>query len=145
MLRRIGAISTMRRAVPGAYLVCSGLLIINHLPLHLGPIVLPLVAVGVLIEAGFGPAAVNYLADCSESLAADRSALMAFYTVTLAGGGALGAVIGGVAAHLLLFDGLIALAAVLASIAMISLNMVARYERKRRLSAAPRPVAEGGG
>ena len=40
---------------------------------------------------------------------------------------------------------LIALAAVLASIAMISLNMVARYERKRRLSAAPRPVAEGGG
>ena len=58
---------------------------------------------------GFGPAAVTYLADCSETLAADRSALMSFYTVTLAGGSALGAVLGGVMSRWLYIDGIIVL------------------------------------
>jgi MFS family permease len=128
-LQRHGGPITMRRAVPGAFLICAALFAINHLPLKYAPLLLPAVAVGVLIEAGFVPAAVAYLADCSESLVADRSALMAFYTVTLAGGGALGAFIGGVAGALLLFDGLILLGVVLTAIALVSLNSVVHFER----------------
>jgi MFS family permease len=144
LLRRLGAPSTMRWAVPGVYLVCAGLFLINHTPLRLAPVFLPLVVVGVLVEAGFGPAAVNYLADCSEILASDRSALMAFYTVTLAGGGALGAVLGGIAGKLLLFDGLIILAALLATVALFSLRIVVQYERRRAIpTAGVRPLAEG--
>ena len=136
VLRRLGGARTMRLAVPGAYLTCLGFLVVNHAPLRLAPALLPIAAVGIVIEAGFGPAAVAYLADCSEHLAADRSALMAFYTVTLAGGGAVGAVLGGVAAKLALFDGLIGLGVILATVAMVSLTSVLRYERRREVTAA---------
>jgi len=144
VLRRLRAPATMRWAVPGVYLVCGGLFLINHTPLRLAPVFLPLVVLGVLVEAGFGPAAVNYLADCSEILASDRSALMAFYTVSLAGGGALGAVLGGIAGKLLLFDGLIVLAALLATVAMLSLRAVVQYEREHAPRAGGiRPAVEG--
>lgn len=143
VLRRLGGVASMRRAVLGVYVTCAGLTLINHTSLHLAPLFLPIVAAGVLIEAGFGPAAVNYLADCSERLAADRSALMAFYTVTLAGGGAIGAVLGGLAAKLLLFDGLVLLAALLATVALVSLGRVARWEEAGvRLQAATMAAPE---
>jgi len=139
-LQRHGGPATMRRAVPGAFVVCAGLFAINHLPLRHAPLFLPVVVGGVLVQAGFVPAAVSYLADSSEALVADRAALMAFYTVTLAGGGALGAVMGGVAAKLLLFDGLLVLGVSLAAVAMLSLDAVIRYERDHgmtRLRVAP--------
>jgi MFS family permease len=129
-LQRHGGPATMRRAIPGAFAVCAALFAINHVPLRFAPLILPVAIAGVLIEAGFVPAAVNYLADCSESLVADRSALMAFYTVTLAGGGAVGALLGGVAGGLLLFDGLIVLGVLLAIIALLSLNSVVRFEHR---------------
>jgi len=131
VLRRLGGPETMRRAVPGALLVLIALLAINHLPLWVAPLLLPLLAVGILVQAGFGPAAVNYLADCSEALAADRSALMAFYTVTLAGGGALGAVLGGLMSRWLLVDGLVLLGAMLTAIAWFALGPLVRYEHAR--------------
>lgn len=136
VLRRLGGARTMRLAVPGAYLTCLGFLIINHAPLRLAPALLPIAVIGIVVEAGFGPAAVAYLADCSENLAADRSALMAFYTVTLAGGGAVGAVLGGIAARIGLFDGLIGLGLILTTVAVVSLNGVIRYERRREAAAA---------
>ena len=80
----------MRLATPGAWLIAAALLAMNHVAHRLDAVFLPLLALGVLILAGFGPAAVTYLAECSESFVADRAALMAFYTVALAGGGALG-------------------------------------------------------
>jgi predicted MFS family arabinose efflux permease len=131
VLRTIGGPLTMRRAVPGAAVVLVALLLMNHLPLWVAPLLLPLAAVGVLVQAGFGPAAVNYLADCSEALAADRSALMSFYTVTLAGGGALGAVFGGLISRWLYLDGLILLGFGLSVIAWVTLGHVVRYERRR--------------
>lgn len=126
VVQRIGAPLVMRRAVPGAYLVLLGLVVMNHLPLWAAPMLLPLVTVGVLTEAGFGPAAVTYLADCSEALTADRSALMAFYTVTLAGGGALGAVFGGLISRWLYLDGLVLLGLVLTTLAWFALGRVLR-------------------
>jgi MFS family permease len=131
VLRRLGGPATMIRAVPGVYLIGAGTLLMNHLPLAAAPALLPIAALGVLGIAGFGPAAVAYLADCSESLAADRSALMAFYTITLAGGGAIGSVLGGLFAKWLLLDGLVLLGVLCASIAVISLRAVVRYEQAR--------------
>lgn len=136
VLRRRGGPTTMRRAVPGIYLVGAGTLLMNHLPLTVAPFLLPIAAAGMLTIAGFGPAAVAYLADCSESLVADRSALMAFYTLTLAGGGAIGSVLGGLFAKWLLLDGLVALGAVCGTIALLSLSRVVAYERTRSQGAA---------
>jgi predicted MFS family arabinose efflux permease len=136
-VNRLGGPRVMRRAVPGAFVALLALLAINHLPLWVAPLLLPVFAVGVLIQAGFGPAAVTYLADCSEALAADRSALMAFYTLTLAGGGALGAVFGGLLSRVLLLDGVILLGLGLATIAWFSLSGVMRFERGRRATSLP--------
>jgi len=135
VLRRLGGPRTMRRSVPGAVLVVVALFAMNHQPLWAAPIYLPLAAVGILIQAGFGPAAVNYLADCSEALAADRSALMSFYTVTLAGGGAIGALLGGLLSRFLYIDGLIVLGLGLTVVAWVSLGSVIR--RDHALHPAP--------
>ncbi|MGH7749428.1 MAG: MFS transporter, partial [Candidatus Dormibacteria bacterium] len=139
VLRRRGGPTVMRRAVPGVYLIGLGTLLMNHLPLGLAPMLLPIAGLGVLTIAGFGPAAVAYLADCSESLAADRSALMAFYTLTLAGGGALGSVLGGLFAKWLLLDGLVVLGAACATVALVSLQRVVRYERAREAAGVSLP------
>ena len=56
---------------------------------------------------------------------------MAFYTITLAGGGALGSVLGGLFAKWLLLDGLVVLGVLCASVALVSLRAVVRYERGR--------------
>ncbi len=133
---RLGPATVMRRAVPGGWLTMVALLAINHLPLVGMLLVLPLLVAGILWLAGFGPAAVTYLADCSESLSADRSALMSFYTVALAGGGAIGALIGGFAAHLLGIDGLVILGLLLATATFFTLGPVVRYERDGNVAAA---------
>ncbi len=126
---RLGPAIVMRRAVPGAWVTMVALLAINHLQLVGMLLVVPVLILGILWLAGFGPAAVTYLADCSESLSADRAALMSFYTVALAGGGALGAVIGGLAAHLLYVDGLVILGLLLSTATFFTLGPVVRYAR----------------
>jgi MFS family permease len=142
LVQRLGGPVAMRRSVPGAFVALLALLAMNHLPLWVAPILLPLFVVGVLVQAGFGPAAVTYLADCSEALAADRSALMAFYTLTLAGGGALGALLGGVMSRLLLLDGVILLGLGFGVVAWFSLGAVVQFERGRRAAGRPDLVAD---
>ena len=126
-IARLGPARVMRRAVPGAWVVLFALLAINHTHLAYAPIFLPILVTGVLILAGFGPAAVTYLADCSEALSADRSALMSFYTVTLAGGGAIGAVLGGVASRWMYIDGLAVLGLLFSGITFLALVRLVRY------------------
>jgi predicted MFS family arabinose efflux permease len=126
---RLGAVRTMRRAVPGAWLMSAALLALNHSPLDWAPLYIPLLIIGVVVLAGFGPAAINYLAECSETFVADRSALMAFYTVALAGGGALGSVMGGFAVRLDYADGLVLLGLFLTVFAFAALTPAMRYER----------------
>jgi MFS family permease len=126
---RLGPAIVMRRAVPGAWVTMFALLAINHLGLVGMLLVLPILVLGILWLAGFGPAAVTYLADCSEGLSADRSALMSFYTVALAGGGAIGAVLGGYAAHLAGVNGLAILGLLLGTATFFTLGPVVRYER----------------
>jgi len=129
LVPRLGPAVVMRRAVPGAWLAMLALFAINHLPVIGMVLFVPFLAAGILWLAGFGPAAVTYLSDCSESLAADRATLMSFYTVALAGGGALGAVLGGFAAHLLGVDGLVMAGLALSTITFFALGPVVRYER----------------
>ena len=107
LLTRSRPASIMRRAFPGAAVIIAALFVLNHVGFGIAPIALPVLAVGIIWLAGFGPAAVTYLADCSEMLTADRSALMSFYTVTLAAGGALGAILGGIAIRASGADGLL--------------------------------------
>ena len=134
---------TMRRAVPATFLLCGSLFAMNHLPLSAAVFLLPLVAVAIMLQAGFGPAAVAYLADCSERLAGDRSALMAFYTVTLAGGGAVGAIIGGLFASWMLLDGLLLLGVLFGVAAYVSLTRVLRYEGSFAEDLSPPPTPRG--
>ncbi|MGH7687922.1 MAG: MFS transporter [Candidatus Dormibacteria bacterium] len=126
----------MRRALPGAAVIIAALLLLNHAGLRTAPLALPILAVGIVWLAGFGPAAVTYLADCSESLAADRSALMSFYTVTLAGGGAVGAILGGVAIRAYQADGLLALLALIFLITYVFVVQVGRQDRALRTGSA---------
>ena len=126
---RLGPAVVMRRAVPGAWLTMIALFAINHLEAPAVFLAVPFLVAGIIWLAGFGPAAVTYLADCSESFAADRSALMSFYTVALAGGGAVGAIVGGVFARWLNVDGLILLGLVLSALTFLTLMSVVRYER----------------
>jgi MFS family permease len=132
---RLGPAIVMRRAVPGAWLTMVSLLALNHLHFIAMLLAVPFLVLGVLWLAGFGPAAVTYLADCSETMSADRSALMSFYTVALAGGGALGAVIGGFAAHLLYVDGLVIFGLLLSTATFFTLGRVVRFARTANAAA----------
>ncbi len=137
-LAKRGSAITMRRAVPGAGVLCATLLAVNHTPLQYAPFFAPALMAGIVMLAGFGPAAVAYLAECSETFAADRSALMAFYTLTLAAGGLVGGIAGGFAAQWLKIDGLALLGLGLAVLAWVALNRVVIYERAM---VAARPAA----
>jgi MFS family permease len=129
LIPRVGAVRIMRRAVPGAWVISGALLVLNHSSLGWSPVLLPILIAGVLGLAGFGPAAVTYLAECSETFVADRAALMAFYTVSLAGGGAIGSVLGGFAVKVAQLDGLVVFGFLLSLFAFFALGPVLRYER----------------
>lgn len=126
----------MRRALPGGALIIATLVVFNHVGLGIAPLALPLLALGIIWLGGFGPAAVAYLADCSEALAADRSALMSFYTVTLAGGGAVGAILGGVAIRAYQADGLFLFLALIFIVTFAFLTQVVRQDTLRQAAVA---------
>lgn len=126
---RLGPVTQMRRAVPGAWVFSAALLAANHLPAVAFLFLLPLAGLGIIWLAGFGPAAVAFLANSSESHQADRAVLMSFYTTTLAAGGALGALLGGVAVSLASLDGLIVFGILLAMMTFVLLGPVRRFER----------------
>ena len=126
----------MLRALPGALVIVATLFVLNHVGLRLAPLGLPLLALGIVWLAGFGPAAVTYLADSSESLAADRAALMSFYTCTLAAGGIVGSVLGGVAVRLDQADGLLLFLAIIFAMTLALTTRVATVEGQQ-VSAAP--------
>ena len=129
----------MRRALPGAVVIIGTLFAFNHVGLGIAPAGMPLLALGIVWLAGFGPAAVTYLADCSEALVADRSALMSFYTVSLAAGGAIGAILGGVAIRAYQADGLLGFLVIIFVVTFALVVRVSREDTTRR-SLAPTPA-----
>ena len=121
-LRDAPRLKVMRWALLGTVLTSCSLLVANHFPFRLDVWLVPLVTLGMFTMAGFGPAALAYLADCSEAYANDRSGLMAFYTLSLAGGGGLGAILGGIAVQIDKLDGLLFMSLGLAVLAWLSLS-----------------------
>jgi MFS family permease len=121
----------------GGALVAAGI-VVNH---SAGlPIVLPLVAAGVavfglFVLAGATPAALGLLADISERFPRDRGAIMGLYSVFLAVGQIVGALIGGVAADARGIDGMLIATVVLLIVALVPLAQLRRDEDE--LSSMP--------
>lgn len=118
--------------IGGGVLVAAGILV-NHsgsLPTA--------VAIGGLIGAGLGlfvlagatPAALGLLADISERFPADRGAIMGLYSVFLAVGQIIGALIGGVAADLRGIDGMLLATAGLLVVALLPLSRLREQEHQ---------------
>ena len=93
------------------------------------PLTLAVVAIaGLFVLAGATPAAIGLLADVTEAYPDDRGAIMGLYSVFLALGQILGALLGGIAAEAYGLDGIFVLALVLLAIALLPLAHLRRYE-----------------
>ncbi len=132
-LNRAPRLLLMLSSITGVYLCCIALAGINHFGTS-NPLLLVLwivlLLVGVFAESSFAPAALAYLADISEDAAKDRGLLMGLYSVFLGLGQLLGGGLGAVFAQVWGFDGLIYLTALLGFVALISLLMLFRLERR---------------
>lgn len=120
----------------GAVIASVGLLLANRgAPLA---VALPLVLIGMFLEAGFTPAALTHLSDISADYRDNRGLIMGAYSVVVGAGYLLGNVFGGLFAEWLLFDGLALLTILLAVIALISISVM--YVIERRMPLARRPA-----
>jgi MFS family permease len=99
-------------------------------------------AIGLFVLAGATPAALGLLADISESFPDDRGAIMGLYSVFLGIGQIVGALLGGVAAELWAFDGILGASLVLLAAALLPLARLRRFESHVARSPAPGTDAE---
>ena len=99
--------------------------------------------VGLFLIAGATPAALGLLADISESFPADRGAIMGLYSVFLALGQIIGALIGAAAAELWAFDGILMATLLLQAVALMPLARLRRFEfrssPRQPVGPTPRP------
>jgi len=104
---------------------------INHAPLHVRPIIgawLVVFLIGVLLESGFTPAALGYLADISERYVGDRGAIMGLYSVLLGLGQLIGGGLGGPFAHRWGMDGVIFLTLLFGLVALATVMRLYQIE-----------------
>jgi MFS family permease len=114
----------------GAAMVGAGL-VINHsagLPTVVAVAAALIAAFGLFVLAGATPAALGLLADISERYPADRGAIMGLYSVFLAVGQIVGAVIGGAAADVGGVDAMFVATLMLLVVALIPLAQLRRDE-----------------
>jgi MFS family permease len=146
-----GRFSSLRRTtiifygiVGGAIFVVSALLL-NHSGdsatvwrvLMLGGL-----GIGLFLIAGATPAALGLLADVSESFPSDRGAIMGLYSVFLAVGQIIGALIGAAAAELWAFDGILFATLLLQGVALMPLARLRRFEFQFQATPACGPDPE---
>ena len=104
---------------------------LNHLESFSSPfyyLLLGSLLIEVLVVSGFTPAALTYLADVTESYAADRGSIMGLYSVFLGIGQLVGTSLGGYFADWNGVDGLLLLSAILGGIMTLSLLTLRRHE-----------------
>ncbi len=127
----------MRRTTIILYgILGGGVLVLGGLAINHGSALLFVVPVAGLIAAAFGlfvlagatPAALGLLADISERFPADRGAIMGLYSVFLAIGQIVGAIVGGVAADWRGVDGLLIATMAMLVIAILPLAQLRRHE-----------------
>lgn len=132
---RLPTVPTLFFTVFGAVIASVGLLLANRgLPLA---IALPLVVIGMFLEAGFTPAALTHLSDISSDFRGDRGLIMGVYSVVVGAGYLLGNILGGVFAEWMLFDGLALLTIILAVVALVSIAVMFLIERRMSRTAQP--------
>ena len=126
----------------GAALVGAGI-VVNHsaglsIAVPLGAAAVA--AFGLFVMAGATPAALGLLADISERFPHDRGAIMGLYSVFLAVGQIVGALIGGFAADARGIDGMLIATVVLLIVALVPLAQLRRDEEELgTVPAAPEP------
>jgi len=129
----------------GGVLVAAGL-VINHadgLTMLLPLAAAIAAAFGLFVLAGATPAALGLLADISERFPNDRGAIMGLYSVFLAIGQIIGALIGGFAADARGIDGMLIATAILLAVAVVPLAWLRRDEES--LGIVPEAEAHGAG
>ncbi|MEV7756454.1 MFS transporter [Microbacterium sp. NPDC089180] len=125
---RLPTIPVLFVTAAGALIASVGLMLANRgAPLA---VALPLVMIGVFLEAGFTPAALTHLSDISAEFRDDRGLIMGAYSVVVGAGYLLGNLLGGVFAQWLLFDGLALLTIGLAAIALVSITTMSAVEKR---------------
>jgi MFS family permease len=127
----------------GALLVGAGM-VVNHsaglsIAVPLGAAVAA--AFGLFVMAGATPAALGLLADISERFPHDRGAIMGLYSVFLAVGQIVGALIGGFAADARGIDGMLIATVVLLAVALVPLAQLRRDEEE--LGVVPSRANQG--
>ncbi|MGH2463434.1 MAG: MFS transporter [Candidatus Limnocylindria bacterium] len=115
----------------GGGVFVTAILAINHsagLPVWLIAGLLLVSAVGLFVLAGATPAAVGFLSDVSEGFPGRRGVIMGLYSVFLALGQIIGAVVAGVAAEWRGIDGLLIASGGLLIVAIIPLGQLRAAE-----------------
>ncbi|MFN8524412.1 MAG: MFS transporter [Chloroflexota bacterium] len=128
LFKFFGPIAVMRVASLGMLGATSALVAVNHSG-GAGVLLwgsLALFVLCVMVESGFAPAAVTYLADLSASLRADRGLFMGLYSVALGLGQLLGGWLGGPVADAWGLDGILALTLLLV-VASVALAFRLKY------------------
>jgi MFS family permease len=116
----------------GAALVAAGI-VVNHsagLPVAVPLAAAAIAAFGLFVLAGATPAALGLLADISERFPKDRGAIMGLYSVFLAVGQIVGALIGGIAADARGIDGMLIATVALLILALVPLAQLRRGEEE---------------
>jgi MFS family permease len=117
----------------GGGVFVAALLGFNHsagLPVWFVGITLAAAAIGLFVLAGATPAAVGLLSDVSEEYPGRRGVIMGLYSVFLALGQIIGAVVAGVAAEWRGIDGLLIASAGLLVVAIIPLGQLRASEHE---------------
>ncbi len=108
-------------------------------------VALAVAAAGLFVLAGATPAAVGFLSDVSEHYPGRRGVIMGLYSVFLALGQIIGAVVAGVAAEWRGMDGLLIASAGLLVVAIIPLRRLRAAEHELDIpSGAPTGLATPG-
>ena len=136
--------------IGGGLAMMGAIFALNHSdglgPLVQGPLALAMLG-GLFVLAGATPAALGLLADISESHPADRGAIMGLYSVFLAVGQIVGALVGGGAAEWLGIDGLLIASLGLLAIAILPVRSLRSSEHLVGLAEdhpAPQPSVDIG-
>jgi MFS family permease len=114
----------------GGGLVAAAM-VVNHgagLPIFVLVAAAVVAAFGLFVMAGATPAALGLLADISERFPDDRGAIMGLYSVFLAVGQIIGALIGGFAAEAAGIDGMLVATGVLLLVALLPLARLRQAE-----------------
>lgn len=122
---RLRSVDIMLIGTGGILVACAAVYGINHsrgLPFPSLQVLLLLLCLAILVESGFTPAALSYLADIGAEHGSARGSIMGLYSVFLGLGQLLGSLLGGPATKWAGVDGMVALTVALAGLALYAVS-----------------------